>query len=50
MAEALIVFRDTAIEVERSNLREIEGARRRLVDAIESSSEGFAFYDAPTDW
>src|SRR5215468_10187290 len=46
MAEALIVFRDTAIEVEKSNLREIESARRRLVDAIESSSEGFAFYDA----
>jgi adenylate cyclase len=45
MAEALIVFRDTAIEVEKSNLREIESARRRLVDAIESSSEGFAFYD-----
>src|SRR5262249_10388804 len=39
-------FRDTAIEVEESNLREIESARRRLVDAIESSSEGFAFYDS----
>jgi adenylate cyclase len=46
MAEALIVFRDTAIEVEKSNLHEIESARRRLVDAIENSSEGFAFYDA----
>lgn len=46
MAEALIVFRDTAIEVEESNLREIASARRRLVDAIENSSEGFAFYDA----
>jgi adenylate cyclase len=46
MAEALIVFRDTAVEVEESNLREIESARRRLVDAIENSSEGFAFYDA----
>jgi adenylate cyclase len=45
MAEALIVFRDTAIEVEESNLQEIESARRRLVDAIENSSEGFAFYD-----
>ena len=45
MAEALVVFRDTAIEVEESNLREIEEARRRLVDAIENSSEGFAFYD-----
>jgi class 3 adenylate cyclase/HAMP domain-containing protein len=46
MAEALVVFRDTAIEVEESNLREIEEARRRLVDAIENSSDGFAFYDA----
>ena len=46
MAEALVVFRDTAIEVEEKNLREIETARRRLVDAIENSSEGFAFYDA----
>ena len=46
MAEALIVFRDTAIEVKNSNLQEIEGARRRLIDAIENSSEGFAFYDA----
>ena len=45
MAEALVVFRDTAIEVEESNLRDIEEARRRLVDAIENSSEGFAFYD-----
>src|SRR5437667_12901556 len=45
MTEALIIFRDTAIEVEKSNLREIEGAQRRLVDAIENSSEGFAFYD-----
>jgi class 3 adenylate cyclase len=48
MAGALVVFRDTAIEVEESNLRDIEEARRRLVDAIENSSEGFAFYD-PTD-
>jgi signal transduction histidine kinase/DNA-binding response OmpR family regulator/HAMP domain-containing protein len=46
MAEALAVFRDTAIEVEESNLRDVESARRRLVDAIENSSEGFAFYDA----
>jgi len=45
MAEALVVFRDTAVEVEQSNLRDIEEARRRLVDAIENSSEGFAFYD-----
>jgi class 3 adenylate cyclase len=48
MAEALVVFRDTAIEVEESNLRDIEEAQRRLVDAIENSSEGFAFYD-PND-
>ncbi len=46
MAEALIGFRDTAIEVEESNLREIEGVRRRLVDAVESISEGFALYDS----
>ncbi len=45
MADALVIFRDTAIEVEESNLRDIEDARRRLVDAIENSSEGFAFYD-----
>jgi adenylate cyclase len=45
MAESLVVFRDTAIEIEENNLRDIETARRRLVDAIENSSEGFAFYD-----
>jgi HAMP domain-containing protein len=45
MAKALVVFRDTAIDVEENNLRDIETARRRLVDAIENSSEGFAFYD-----
>lgn len=45
MAESLVVFLDTAIEVEENNLRDIETARRRLVDAIENSSEGFAFYD-----
>jgi adenylate cyclase len=45
MAASLVVFRDTAIEVEENNLRDIETARRRLVDAIENSSEGFAFYD-----
>ena len=45
MAESLVVFRDTAIEVEENNLRDIETARRRLVDAIENSSEGFAFFD-----
>jgi class 3 adenylate cyclase/HAMP domain-containing protein len=45
MAKALTVFRDTAVEVEEKNLREIEETRRRLVDAIENTSEGFAFYD-----
>ncbi|MBC2704089.1 adenylate/guanylate cyclase domain-containing protein [Desulfobacula sp.] len=45
MAESLVVFRDTAIEVKENNLRNIETARRRLVDAIENSSEGFAFFD-----
>jgi len=46
MAEALTVFRDTAVEVEEQNLREIARARQRLIDAIESISEGFAFFDA----
>ncbi len=46
MAKALAVFRDTAVEVEENNLREVATARQRLVDAIESISEGFAFYDA----
>lgn len=46
MAEALVGFRDTAVEVEESNLREVATARQRLVDAIESINEGFAFYDA----
>jgi signal transduction histidine kinase/HAMP domain-containing protein len=46
MAQALTVFRDTAREAEAANLREIREARRRLTDAIESISEGFALYDA----
>ncbi|MGH6918727.1 MAG: PAS-domain containing protein, partial [Geminicoccaceae bacterium] len=46
MAEALTVFRDTAVEVEENKLRQIAQARQRLIDAIESISEGFAFYDA----
>ena len=46
MAKALIVFRDTAVEVRESNLREINEARRRLIDAIESIFEGFSLYDA----
>ena len=46
MAKALVVFRDTAVEVKKSNLREISEARRRLTDAIESISEGFSLFDA----
>jgi adenylate cyclase len=46
MAMALKVFRDTAVEVEENNLREVAQARQRLVDAIESISEGFSLYDA----
>lgn len=45
MAEALRLFRDTAVEVEEKNLREVAEARQRLVDAIESISEGFALYN-----
>ena len=45
MADALRVFRDTAIEVRKTNLREISLAQRRLIDAIESISEGFSLYD-----
>jgi adenylate cyclase len=46
MAKALAVFRDTAIEIEEKNLREVATARQRLIDAIESITEGFALYDA----
>ena len=46
MAEALRLFRDTALEVEEKNLRDVAEARQRLVDAIESISEGFALYDS----
>ena len=46
MGKALAVFRDTAIEVKETNLREIREARQRLIDAIESISEGFSFYDS----
>jgi adenylate cyclase len=46
MGNALSVFRDTAVEVEEKNLREIDRAHQRLVDAIESIPDGFAFYDA----
>jgi class 3 adenylate cyclase len=45
MAEALGVFRDTAIEVQRSNQREIREGRRRLAAALESISEAFSLYD-----
>jgi class 3 adenylate cyclase/PAS domain-containing protein len=46
MAQALGVFRDTAIEVQRSNLKEIGEGRRRLGLAIESISEAFSLYDS----
>jgi signal transduction histidine kinase/CheY-like chemotaxis protein/HAMP domain-containing protein len=46
MAEALAVFRATAVEMEEANLKEIREARTRLTDAIESISEGFSLYDA----
>ncbi len=46
MAKALIVFRDTAVEVAQSNMREINMMRQRLAGAIESISEGFSLYDA----
>ena len=46
MADALGVFRATAIEMEEANLKEIREARTRLTDAIESISEGFSLYDA----
>ncbi len=45
MAEALSVFRDTAVEIEEKNLREVATARQRLIDAIESISDGFALWD-----
>ena len=45
MARALAVFRDTAVEIEEQNLREVAQARQRVIDAIESISEGFALYD-----
>lgn len=45
MAKALRVFHDTAVEVKQTNLVEIRQARQRLVEAIESLSEGFSLYD-----
>ncbi|MFK7871350.1 MAG: adenylate/guanylate cyclase domain-containing protein [Roseobacter sp.] len=46
MAKALTVFRDTAVEVEEKNLRQVAEARQRLIDAIESIAEGFSLYDS----
>jgi class 3 adenylate cyclase/HAMP domain-containing protein len=46
MAQALEGFRDTAIEVQKSNLQEIRETRTQLSAAIESISEGFSLYDA----
>jgi class 3 adenylate cyclase/HAMP domain-containing protein len=46
MAQALGVFRDITIEVQESNMRDIQQARRRLADAIESITEGFSLYDS----
>jgi adenylate cyclase len=46
MTKALTVFRDTAVEIEERNLREIAQTRQRLLDAIESISEGFCYYDS----
>jgi class 3 adenylate cyclase/HAMP domain-containing protein len=46
MTKALKIFRDTAVEIEENNLREIGKARQRLLDAIESISEGFCYFDA----
>ena len=45
MAQALGVFRDTAIELQKSHLREIEEGRQRLGLAIESISEAFSLFD-----
>jgi adenylate cyclase len=46
MAKSLEVFRETAIQVEESNLREITEARRRLTEAIEAIPDGLSLYDA----
>lgn len=45
MAQALRVFRDTAVKARDSNLREISEVRNRLDHAIESIQEGFALFD-----
>lgn len=46
MTKALTIFRDTAVEIEENNLREIGQSRQRLLDAIESISEGFCYFDS----
>ena len=46
MSKALEVFRDITISIQQSNLKEIDLARRRLADAIESISEAFSLYDS----
>jgi class 3 adenylate cyclase/HAMP domain-containing protein len=46
MAEALGVFRDTAVELQKANQREIHEGRRRLAAAIDSISEAFSLYDS----
>ena len=46
MADALTIFRDTAVEVEEKNLRQVADAQQRLVDAIATISEGFSLYDS----
>ncbi len=46
MAQALRVFRDTAIDFRDSSMREIHEVRSRLDHAIESIQEGFALFDA----
>ena len=45
MANALTIFRDTAVEIEENNLRQIADAQQRLVEAIATISEGFSLYD-----
>jgi adenylate cyclase len=46
MAQALEVFRDITVKIQKTNLLEVEAARHRLFDAIESISEAFSLFDA----
>lgn len=46
MAAALKVFRDRAVELSDSSMREIQETRSRLYHAIENIEEGFAVFDA----